>query len=380
MLNPRPPNHFRPVALWITLCVAGALSVSPVFADSRKFWTEKDSTAAPSASHQQNMALTLFSDLAEKLSPAVVNIRALEKVPVQPYWDYPWGGGPMAPPNSGGEQLLPRGEGSGFFITADGYILTNAHVIFGSDQLQVALNDGRLFRARIVGIDDVMDVGLIKVEGNGPFPVLPLGSSDKLRIGEWVMAIGSPFGLQSTVTVGIVSGKGRFLGTGPFDDFIQIDAPINPGNSGGPLINTNGEVVGINTMILAAGQGLGFSLPIDLVKQVLPQLKARGYVERSWMGLVVQEITIDLKERLGLKVGQGAYVVQVVHNSPAAKSGLKEGDVIIEFNGKPIRHSRELPLLSANSPAGVPLPFKAIRNGKIITLEVTLQKTPQSKM
>lgn len=360
--------------------MGGALILQPAFAQSEKFWTEKKAGDTP-PSRSQNLALTLFSDLAEVLSPAVVNIRALEKVPVQPYWDYPWGGGPVAPPNNGvGEQFQPRGEGSGFIITPDGFVLTNAHVVHGSDHLQVALSDGRLYRARIVGIDEMMDIGLIKIENNGPFPVLPLGHSDALKIGEWVMAIGSPFGLQSTVTVGIVSGKGRSLGTGPFDDFIQIDAPINPGNSGGPLINTRGEVVGINTMILAMGQGLGFSLPIDLVKTVLPQLRKKGEVERSWMGLVIQEITIDLKERLGLKAGQGAYVVQVVRGGPAAKSGLREGDVVIEFNGKPIRHSRELPLIAAHSPSGVPLPFKVIRDGKTVILEVTLQKVPRSKM
>jgi serine protease Do len=183
--------------------------------------------------------------------------------------------------------------------------------------------------------------------------------------------------LELSVTVGIVSAKGRSLGASPFDDFIQIDAPINPGNSGGPLINTQGEVVGINTMILAQGQGLGFSLPIDLVKTILPQLKVEGKVVRSWMGVVIQEITIDVKERLGLNDAQGAYIVQVVHNSPAAKAGILEGDVIVEFNNQPLRNSRELPLKCAHAPANIPIPVQLIRKGKKINLTVVLKKAPE---
>lgn len=359
---------FGLLGLMICMVATGSL----VFADASPLWTENPGKPPVSG----NLELSLFSDLAEKLSPAVVSIRILERVPVQPYGDYPWGNAPnvsSAPPSG---QFRQKGEGSGFLINKEGYILTNAHVIEGSDELQVGLKDGRLFRGKVIGFDKITDVGLVKIQSPKPLPVLPLGSSERLKIGEWVVAIGSPFGLEQSVTVGIVSAKGRSLGASPFDDFIQIDAPINPGNSGGPLINTQGEVVGINTMILAQGQGLGFSLPIDLVKRILPQLKAEGKVVRSWMGVVIQEITIDIQERLKLKDAQGAYIVQVVQNSPAAKAGIMEGDVIVEFNNQPLRNSRELPLKCAHAPAGKPIGIALIRKGKKITMTVTLEKAP----
>jgi serine protease Do len=355
----------------LMVCVFAASS--PAFAGATQLWTEKPGEALQVSG---NLGLSLFSDMAEKLSPAVVNIRVLERVPVQPFGDFPWGQVPSTPDVPPSGQFRQKGEGSGFIINKEGYILTNAHVIDGSDELQVALADGRLFRGQVIGIDKITDVGLVKVQSPGPLPVLPLGSSKQLKIGEWVMAIGSPFGLEQSVTVGIVSAKGRSLGASPFDDFIQIDAPINPGNSGGPLINTRGEVVGINTMILAQGQGLGFSLPIDLVKRILPQLEAEGKVVRSWMGVVIQEITIDIQERLGLKDAQGAYIVQVVQNSPAAKAGIMEGDVIVEFDNQPLRNSRELPLKCALAPAGKPIQIALIRKGKKISMTVVLQKAP----
>jgi serine protease Do len=322
------------------------------------------------------MGLSLFSDIAEELSPAVVNIRVLERVSVQRFGDFPWGNVPNVPgvPPSG--QFRQKGWGSGFIIHKEGLILTNAHVIDGSDELQVGLKDGRLFRGQVIGVDKITDVGLVKIQSPEPLPILPLGSSERLKIGEWVMAIGSPFGLEQSVTVGIVSAKGRSLDRSPFDDFIQIDAAINPGNSGGPLINTRGEVVGINTMILAQGQGLGFSLPIDLVKRILPQLSETGKVARSWLGVLIQEITIDIQERLGLKNAHGAYVVQVVRNGPAAKAGIMEGDVIIGFLGQPLRSSRELPLKCAHAPAGQPISLTLIRDGKKISLTVILEKVP----
>ncbi len=346
---------------------------SPVFAGAIQLWTEKPGAALQA---RGNLGLSLFSDMAEKLSPAVVNIRVLERVPVQPFGDFPWGQAPSTPGMPPSGQFRQKGEGSGFIVNKEGYILTNAHVIDGSDELQVGLADGRLFRGQVIGVDKITDVGLVKIKSTKPLPVLPLGSSEQLKIGEWVMAIGSPFGLQQSVTVGIVSAKGRSLGASPFDDFIQIDAPINPGNSGGPLINTRGEVVGINTMILAQGQGLGFSLPIDLVKRILPQLEEKGRVIRSWMGVVIQEITIDIQERFKLKDAQGAFIVQVVQNSPAAKAGIMEGDVIVEFNGQPLRNSRELPLKCAHAPAGKPIQITLIRKGKEINLTVVLEKAP----
>ena len=362
---------FLVLVLGILTCVWGAGST--VFAGTQQLWTEKLGKTSPI---HGNLELSLFSDLAEQASPAVVNIRVLERMPVQPFGDYPWGRVPNTPAVPPSDQFRQKGEGSGFIINKEGFILTNAHVIDGSDELQVALSDGRLFRGQVIGVDKIMDVGLVKIKTPKQLPFLHLGSSEQLKIGEWVMAFGSPFGLEQSVTVGIVSAKGRFLGASPFDDFIQIDAPINPGNSGGPLINTRGEVVGINTMILAQGQGLGFSLPIDLVKQILPQLKEKGKVVRSWMGIVIQEITIDIKERLKLKDAQGAYITQVVQGSPAARANIMEGDVITKFNGQPLRNSRELPLKCAHAPAGKPLPVELIRKGKVINITVVLEKAP----
>ncbi len=352
------------------------LSTMTLHAESAKFWTDK---STPRALTSQAFGLNLFSDLVDQVSPAVVNIKVLAKVPPQPFGDFPYGRPVPPPPTQKDDQFQESGQGSGFFISPDGYLLTNAHVIAKSDNLQVALKDGSLFYGTVVGIDEVMDIGLVKIKADQPLPYLPLGKSETLKIGEWVMAIGSPFGLEQTVTVGIVSAKGRTLGASPFDDFIQIDATINPGNSGGPLINMQGEVVGINTMILAQGQGLGFSLPINQVRHVLNQLKQSGKVSRSWLGVVIQEITIELKHKHGLPAAHGAFILEVVENSPAARAGILAYDVVLEFNGQKIKTSRELPLVCAHSPSGVSLPMKVFRKGKEVALQVVLDRIPESK-
>lgn len=339
-----------------------------------KLWTQKTETVKPVVPAIVPGG-SLFSQLAEKLSPAVVNIRSLQAVNSGFYGNFPWGnhGFQGRQPS---ESYLERGEGSGFIINKNGYILTNAHVVRDSDAVQVALSDGKLFRGKPVGIDPVTDVALIKIDTGFDLPVLPLGSSDKLKPGEWVMAIGSPFGLDLTVTAGIVSGKGRSLGASPFDDFIQTDAPINPGSSGGPLINMQGEVIGINTAILPQGQGLGFSLPIDLVKKLLPQLKEKGRVVRSWLGVTVQDITLDAKESLNLAVDRGSLVREVMANSPASLAGIQTNDVITNFDGHAIKSSRDLPKLVAHAPAGKKMPVTLVRNGKEVDLEVALEEIP----
>lgn len=352
----------------IALCFFGAAT-----AEAEKLWTEKSPIIF--GDHDDPLRLSLFSRMAEHLGPAVVNLRIMQKVSSQPYGDFPWslppGGFPKKLPN---EEFQQKGAGSGFLINAKGYILTNAHVVEGSDEIQVVLKSGKLLRGKVVGLDHITDIALVKIDAGFDLPVLPLGSSEDLKPGDWVMAIGSPFGLEQTVTVGIVSAKGRSLGASPFDDYIQTDASINPGNSGGPLINAQGKVVGINSAILAQGQGLGFSLPIDLVKRLLPQLKEKGRVVRSWLGVVVQEITIPLKEQLGLPVDNGSLVTQVVQNSPAARAGIMEKDVIVEFNGHSIKKSRDLPMRVAHAPAGKKLSVTIIRDGNKITFDVTLQE------
>jgi serine protease Do len=319
-----------------------------------------------------------FVVLVKDLKPAVVNISTSKTVrlrrPVLP--------GPRSPQQDffddffehffEGQPQTPRKErslGSGFVISADGYILTNDHVVDGADEIKVRLSDGRNFTATVKGLDPKLDLALLKIEAGDKLPVARLGDSGALKVGEWVMAIGNPFGLEQTVTVGIVSAKGRVIGAGPYDDFIQTDASINPGNSGGPLFNTAGEVVGINTAIVASGQGIGFAIPINAAKSILTQLKETGHVTRGWLGVSVQLVTEDLAESFGLKEPKGALVAEVIADSPAERAGIKRGDIILTFDGHEVDAINDLPRLVAATPAGKEVRLSVFRNGK--TLEVT---------
>ena len=376
---------------WIKKGVLVGIAITAVFvmsgygvASVEKIWTEKTTVSNTDASP---VGSTLFRGLAEKLSPAVVNVKPMKKV-TKTYGNFPYGNSPygmprMTPPQMrphGSKEFRQRGEGSGFIIHKDGYILTNAHVIENSDSVQIALSTGGLFKGKLIGMDKVADLALIKIDSPDPLPVIPLGSSKELKPGDWVMAIGSPFGLDLTVTVGIVSAKGRSLGATPYDDFIQTDTPINPGNSGGPLINTQGEVVGINTAVMQMGQGLGFSLPVDLAKKLIPELKTNGKVTRSWLGVSVQDITLADKESLKLGVDQGSLVREVVVDSPAYKAGLKMNDVIVEFNGHTINNSRKLPKEVVYTTSGEEVSIKLVREGKAKTVVVILQPFPEHMM
>ena len=376
---------------WIKKGVLLGIAITAVFvmsgygvASVEKIWTEKTTVFNTDASP---VGSTLFRGLAEKLSPAVVNVKPMKKV-TKTYGNFPYGNSPygmprMTPPQMrphGSKEFRQRGEGSGFIIHKDGYILTNAHVIENSDSVQIALSTGGLFKGKLIGMDKVADLALIKIDSPDPLPVIPLGSSKELKPGDWVMAIGSPFGLDLTVTVGIVSAKGRSLGATPYDDFIQTDTPINPGNSGGPLINTQGEVVGINTAVMQMGQGLGFSLPVDLAKKLIPELKTNGKVTRSWLGVSVQDITLADKESLKLGVDQGSLVREVVFDSPAYKAGLKMNDVIVEFNGHTINNSRKLPKEVVYTTSGEEVSIKLVREGKTKTVVVILQPFPEHMM
>jgi len=376
---------------WIKKGVLLGIAITAVFVMSgsgvagvEKIWTEKTTVSNTDVSP---VGSTLFRGLAEKLSPAVVNVKPMKKV-TKTYGNFPYGNSPygmprMTPPQMrphGSKEFRQRGEGSGFIIHKDGYILTNAHVIENSDSVQIALSTGGLFKGKLIGMDKVADLALIKIDSPDPLPVIPLGSSKELKPGDWVMAIGSPFGLDLTVTVGIVSAKGRSLGATPYDDFIQTDTPINPGNSGGPLINTQGEVVGINTAVMQMGQGLGFSLPVDLAKKLIPELKTNGKVTRSWLGVSVQDITLADKESLKLGVDQGSLVREVVVDSPAYKAGLKMNDVIVEFNGHTINNSRKLPKEVVYTTSGEEVSIKLVREGKAKTVVVILQPFPEHMM
>lgn len=275
-----------------------------------------------------------------------------------------------------------RGQGSGFIISPDGYLLTNNHVVEGADTIKVKLADGREFTAVVVGTDPQSDVAVIKVEGKN-LPYLRFGDSDKLDIGEWVIAIGNPFGLQQTVTVGVVSAKGRSrIGINDYEDFIQTDAAINPGNSGGPLINIHGEVIGMNTAIVSRSggyMGIGFAIPINMANAIKEQLIATGKVTRGWLGVVIQQMDEDLAKSFGLTSNkEGVLVAEVTPDSPADKAGLKDGDVIIRMNGQKITDVAELRNKIALTPPGTALVLEIIRDGKPASVTVTIGEQPTS--
>ncbi|HET6364362.1 MAG: trypsin-like peptidase domain-containing protein [Nitrospirota bacterium] len=323
-----------------------------------------------------------FAPLVKKEMPAVVNISTRQVVKVQqqsPFGDpqmdeffYRFFGG--RPPREQVRQSL----GSGFIISTDGYILTNNHVVDMARDIKVALSDGRVMDAKLVGKSKEIDIALIKVEATG-LPSAVLGDSDGLEVGDWVVAIGNPFGLSHTVTAGIVSAKGRVIGVGPYDDLIQTDAAINPGNSGGPLFNTKGEVVGINTVIIAMGQNLGFAVPISMVKEVLPSIKEKGRPDMGWLGVSAQHVTPDLAAALGLSEPIGALINGITKGSPADKAGLRRGDVIVELDGKKILDPSELPRMVAFGHIGKTVILNVMRQGAPLEFKAVVELRPEQK-
>ncbi|MDY7037877.1 MAG: DegQ family serine endoprotease [Thermodesulfobacteriota bacterium] len=271
--------------------------------------------------------------------------------------------------------------GSGFIIDKEGYILTNNHVVEKTDEIKVKLADEKEYEARIIGRDPKTDLALIRIEIDESLKSLPLGDSDKLEVGDWVVAIGNPFGLGHTVTAGIVSAKYRKIGAGSYENFIQTDASINPGNSGGPLLDINGKVVGINSAILSrtgGSVGIGFAIPINMVRDLLPQLK-KGKVIRGWLGVMIQKVTSDLKDKLKLKDERGALVADVTPDGPAEKAGIKRGDVIISFDGNEIREMNDLPFIVASTPVDKTVPVEVIRKGKKETFNVKIGEMREEK-
>lgn len=274
----------------------------------------------------------------------------------------------------------PRSLGSGFIISEDGYIVTNNHVIGEADKITVRLSDEEEYQATVIGSDQRTDLALIKIEPSSPLTAIPLGDSEALQVGDWVMAIGNPFGLEQTVTVGIVSAKGRVIGAGPYDDFIQTDASINPGNSGGPLLNLRGEVVGINSAIFSRGGGnigIGFAIPIGQARSIIAQLRESGKVTRGWLGVMIQPVTKELADSFGLKEPKGALIAEVTEGGPAQRSGLERGDVITAFNGQTINDSRDLPALVANARVGSEAEVKLLRGGQEKDVSVKLGELPE---
>jgi len=331
-----------------------------------------------------------FARLAEELTPSVVNISTRTKLkPQRPQLDRPQQHRPGTDPfedfferfyHGMPEHSQPQSSlGSGVIISKDGEILTNYHVIADADEITVRLSDRHHYKAKVLGSDDKLDVAVLKITPKGQLHPAPLGDSDQIRVGDWVMAIGNPFGLERTVTAGIISAKARVIGSGPYDDFLQTDASINPGNSGGPLINGKGEVIGINTAIIASGQGIGFAIPVNLVKSVLPQLKEGKQVTRGYIGVSVQTVTEDLANSFGLEEAKGALVGEVSAGAPAEKAGVKTGDIILEFNGKPVRDMNELPRLVAGTPVGKTVHMMLLRDGKTIDKAVTVGRLPEDR-
>jgi len=357
-------------------------------AEAISFWGEQPAEEKPTATPSAPAAAPLvtlpdFAALADKLSPAVVNVSTTSQ------GESPGGmggGGPFGQdPHEFWEPFerffgpLPRRPfkqrslGSGFIINNDGLILTNNHVVENADEILVKLANEKEYKAKVIGRDPKTDIAVIKIDDAPDLATVTMGNSDDLRVGEWVMAIGNPFGLEHTVTAGIVSAKARFIGQGSYDNFIQTDAAINPGNSGGPLINLKGDVVGINTAIFSRSGGnigIGFAIPINTAKDMLPELEAKGKVTRGWLGVLIQKVTPDIAESLGLKEARGALVADVMKDGPAVEAGVKVGDVIVEFDGHTVKESTELPMLVARTPVGKTVKLKIIRDKETQTLSV----------
>lgn len=332
-----------------------------------------------------------FAELAKKAAPAVVNIRTERTVSnddrmFQFFFGGPQGGNPFEEffgPNpfgnpGGSGERTERSLGSGFVLDADGYIVTNYHVIEGADQITVRLNDGREFEATVQGRDPNTDLALIKIDAGEKLTALPMGDSDAIEIGHWVIAVGSPFGLEQTVTAGIISAKGRVIGSGPYDNFLQTDASINPGNSGGPLIDMDGNVVGVNTAIVRGGQGIGFAIPINMARDVVEQLKESGTVSRGWIGVTVQSVDKELAEYYGLKNEAGAMVAEVLPDYPAQKAGMLAGDIIISVNGVEIKDTKQLTSEIAKVKPGQTAEVGIIREGKAQTLKIVTENRPDT--
>ncbi len=351
--------------------MAVALMAMLVWGYALEAASEAKDTAAADMKYQ--MVLPNFSALAKQVQPGVVNIRTVKTTKEGgPVFRHFFGNRDPFGEGGPGREFKQSSLGSGFIIDREGYIVTNNHVVENADQIKVRLSDEREFDAKVIGRDPKTDLALIQIDGAKDLSPLKMGDSEKLEVGSWVLAVGSPFGLEQTVTAGIVSAKGRFIGAGPYDDFIQTDASINPGNSGGPLLNMTGEVIGINTAIVAQGQGIGFAIPVNLAQSIIAQLKERGSVTRGWMGVGIQDLTPELAQYYGFKDQKGVLVTQVFPGDPAEKAGIKTKDVIIAVNDKPVGTSRELSSAVAGMAVGKEVPVKILRDGKEQTVKVQL--------
>jgi serine protease Do len=356
---------------------APSVTVEPT--PAARFWAEGPIEGEPGSEHSR------IARLALEVAPGVVNVHTSKTVtrdpsqlPRFPFPGFPDIFGRRTPQREAPQEFHVPSLGSGFVISADGYIVTNNHVVEGVDEIRVHFSDGTEREGKIVGLDEKTDIALIRVEGATDLHSLPLGDSDAILPGDFVVAIGNPFGLDHTVTFGIVSAKGRELGQGPYDDYIQTDAAINPGNSGGPLLDLSGSVVGINTAVNPQANTIGFAVPINLAKGILPQLRESGAVTRGWIGVSVQAVTPELAKALSLSATDGALVAQVAPGSPAERAGIQRGDVILDVDGKAVGKMRDLSRAIAATPVGKKIPMRLLRDGKEMAVEIEVDKLAET--
>jgi serine protease Do len=383
----------RIALLATTIAGIGAVAVFAPYAPKTDFF------ARPA--HAQNLTQQAqqlpqhpvgFADIVEKVKPAVISVRVKmerqtnsglsnDELPFPPGSPFDRFFRRFGMPNNGdGGREVVTGQGSGFFISADGYAVTNNHVVQNAENVQVTTDDSKTYTAKVIGTDPRSDLALIKVDGTD-FPYVKLGDNAP-RVGDWVLAVGNPFGLGGTVTAGIVSARGRDIGAGPYDDFIQIDAPVNKGNSGGPTFDVDGNVIGVNTAIFSpsgGSVGIAFAIPADTVKGVVAQLRDKGSVTRGWIGVQIQPVTADLADSLGLKKTAGALVSEPQHESPAAKAGIESGDVIISVDGTPVRDARELARRIGTMNPGTTVKLGLFHQGQEKTVTLTLGTLPNDK-
>lgn len=352
---------------------------SPLFFESKRKGGEAE---APVKDVPSDILATqkAFSMIAKKVTPCVVNVSTVgKKIAVQPFFEL----SPFFDDFFSGPQYKQnKSLGSGFIISKDGYIVTNDHVVRDAERIQVKLSNDKVYDAKVVGGDHKTDIAVIKINATD-LPVAVLGDSDKLEVGQWAIAIGNPFGLDRTMTVGVISATGRSnVGIETYENFIQTDASINPGNSGGPLLNVYGEVIGINTAIVAAGQGIGFAIPVSMAKPIFTQLITKGSVSRGWMGVSIQPVTEELARSFGLRSAKGALISSVMRGSPADKAGIRQGDVVVGFNGGDVRDPAQLQRFVAEAGVGKSVKITVFRDGRTIDLKMTLasaDSAPQAR-
>ena len=358
--------------------LAAALALAPA-----ALAAPEEAKPAPLSALPPLASIPSFAPIVEKAEAAVVFISVTKEAAAVRRSRPPLGPGDdfferfFGPPPQDGRQrreIKPKGQGLGFIFDPEGYIITNNHVVEGAEEIKVKLSGGEEIAAEIIGLDPKTDLALIKLKKAGAYPYLSLGDSGQVRIGDWVVAIGNPFGLDHTVTSGILSARSRSIGAGPYDDFLQTDAAINLGNSGGPLLNLRGEVIGINTAIIAGGNNIGFAIPTNLAKGVVNQLKSKGRVVRGWMGVMIVEVKPELAKGFGLGEPRGALVREIDPTGPAVAAKLKPGDVILKFDGQEVKQWQDLPLIVANTDVGKKVKIVVFREGKEATLDLTVSE------